>query len=233
LWLRERAVPDPDAKNRNHFVVGFKRLQQTIAHARHYRDLFNFLVTLFVYSCGTQTVIHLASVYAQNVFKFTTKDSVAMIFVVDITAAVGAVVFGFIQDRIGSIRTLIITLAIWTVAITCGSLAQEPWQFWLASNVVGIALGASGSVGRALVGQFSPHGRSGEFLGLWGMAVKLATCFGAMAFGLITYLTHGNYHAALMSCTLYFVIGIVLLFRVDEARGRRAALQSIDDGTAN
>ena len=228
IFMRERAVADPLAGKGNYVLIGLKRLQQTISHARHYRDLFRFLIALFVYSCGTTTIIHLASVYAQQVFGFSAKDLVTMMLVINITAAVGAVVFGFIQDKIGSIKTLGTTLTIWLVAIIIGSTAQDRVAFWLAGNLVGIAMGASGSVGRALVGQFSPPGCSGEFLGLWGVAVKLATCVGAVSFGLTTYLTHSNYRLALAQTSVFFIGGILLLFGINERRGCAAAHTDVD-----
>ncbi len=228
IFMRERAVADPLAGKGNYVLVGLKRLQQTISHARHYRDLFRFLIALFVYSCGTTTIVHLASVYAQQVFGFSAKDLVTMMLVINITAAVGAVVFGFIQDKIGSIKTLGTTLTIWLVAIVIGCTAQDRVSFWLAGNLVGIAMGASGSVGRALVGQFSPPCRSGEFLGLWGVAVKLATCVGAVSFGLTTYLTHSNYRLALAQTSVFFIGGILLLFGINERRGCAAAHTDVD-----
>ena len=228
IFMRERAVADPLARKGNYVAIGLKRLQQTISHARHYRDLFRFLIALFVYSCGTTTIIHLASVYAQQVFGFSAKDLVTMMLVINVTAAVGAVVFGFIQDKIGSIKTLATTLTIWLVAIIIGCTAQDRVGFWLAGNLVGIAMGASGSVGRALVGQFSPPGRSGEFLGLWGVAVKLATCVGAISFGLTTYLSHSNYRLALAQTSVFFIGGILLLFGINESRGCEAAHTEVD-----
>lgn len=227
LFLKERAEPDPEARTKNYFKVGFKRLKQTFTHARHYQDLFTFLIALFLYSCGTTTIIHMASVYAQEVVHFTASDSIIMILVVNLTAAVGASIFGYVQDRIGSVKTLLVTLSMWMVAIVIASLAQSKMQLWGAANLIGLAMGASGSVGRALVGQFSPHGRSGEFLGLWGLAVKLATAVGAVSFGTITYLTHSNYRAALITTDLFFFAGMMLLLRVNERRGRSAAQAEI------
>ncbi|HEY9714715.1 MAG TPA: MFS transporter, partial [Chroococcales cyanobacterium] len=229
LFLKERAVADPEARKHNPVVVGFQRLRTTLTHAVHYRDLFNFLITLFLYSCGTTTVIHLASVYAQKVLNFTQADSVMIILVVSLTAALGSWIFGSIQDKIGSVRTLRITLAIWTLAILVANLAQTKWQFCISAVLVGIAMGSTGSVGRAVVAQFSPEGRSGEFLGLWGMAVKLATGLGAITFGVITFLTHENYRLALSSMFVFFFLGILMLSRVDEKRGRLAARTDIED----
>ncbi len=229
IYLKERAVPDPEAMGKNPLSAGFERLKTTVMHARHYRDLGKFLITLFLYSCGTTTIFHLASVYAQEVIKFTFLDSIVMILVVNITAAIGALMFGFVQDRIGSVKTLFITLSIWSVAIAVAAAAQDKPQLYIAAILVGIAMGSTGSVGRALVGQFAPKGRSGEFLGLWGVAVKLATAVGAINFGAILWLTNNNYRIAIISELLFFAAGMVMLSKVNEQRGILAAETDISD----
>ncbi|MBX9687590.1 MAG: MFS transporter, partial [Candidatus Obscuribacterales bacterium] len=228
LFLKERAKPDSTVGGADVIRVGFMRLRKTIEHARHYQDLFRFLICLLVYSCGTSTVISLASVYAQQVMGFTTNDSIMMIFLVNITAAVGAFSIGFVQDKIGSIRTLGISLSIWILATGGAFLCTTRELFWVLANLIGLAMGASGSSGRALVGLFSPPGRSGEFFGLWGLAGKLAAAIGPLSFGLVTVLTHNNCRLALLSSTAFFVLGLILLFFVDEKRGRDAAHKQID-----
>ena len=228
VFLKERAKPDPSLRMNEVVRVGFERLAVTVGHAKHYRDLFNFLFCLFIYACGTTTIVHVASIYAQQVLAFTTTDSLIMILVVDITAAIGAVVFGMIQRKIGSTKTLSISLGIWMVAILVAYSATTKMHLWIAANFVGVAMGATGSTGRALVAQFSPRGRSGEFLGLWGMAVKLATGVGALVFGLVTYLTASNYRLALLSTLVFFIGGWLLLLRVNETRGIEAAHTDVE-----
>ncbi len=216
IYLKERAVPDPSAIGKNPVTAGFQRLKATILHTRHYRDLFLFLITLFLYSCGTTTIFHLATVYAKEVLKFTDLDSIIMILVVNVTAAIGAIAFGFVQDRVGSVKTLMTTLSIWSVAIVFAAVAQDKTQLYIAAILVGIAMGSTGSVGRALVSQFAPKGRSGEFLGLWGVAVKLATAVGAISFGAILWLTDNNYRVAIISTLVFFAAGMGMLARVNE-----------------
>ncbi|MDZ4832163.1 MAG: MFS transporter [Candidatus Melainabacteria bacterium] len=227
IWLKERARPDLTAKG-NVLTVGFKRFKHTLSHRRHYRDLFNFLLTMLVYSCGTTTIIHLASVYAQKVLFFTTQESIILILAVSLIAAIGAGIFGFIQDKIGSIKTLIVTLVIWTIATVIAFAAQEKAHLWISSVFIGLAMGATGSASRALVGQFSPAGRSGEFLGLWGVAHKLATAIGAATFGTVLNLSNENYRMAVLSCAAFFIVGMVMLLRVDENRGKLAARLDAD-----
>ena len=225
LVLKERSKPDPALQKSDMIKVGFERLQRTFIHARHYQDLFRFLISLLVFSCGTSTVISLASVYAQQVMGFTENDSLLMIFAVNVTAAIGAFSIGFIQDRIGSIRTLVIALCLWIVATAGAYFCKDRQMFWVLANMIGLALGASGSSGRALVGLFSPPGRSGEFFGLWGLAGKLAAAIGPLTYGIVTRLTNNNHRLALLSSTSFFIVGLLLLFLVNEKRGREAAHQ--------
>lgn len=223
LFLKERSVPEHGAKDIALIKEAFARLKVTVAHAVHYQDLFRFLLSLLVFSCGTTTVMTLASVYAQQVMGFNTNDSVVLIFAVNVAAALGAFGVGRVQDRIGSIRTLSISLGLWILATGGAFFCNSRPVFWGLSVLIGIAMGASGSSGRALVGLFSPPGRSGEFFGLWGLSGKLAAAIGPLTFGTVTLLSGNNYRLALLSSTTFFVIGLLLLFLVNEKRGREAA----------
>ncbi len=224
IWLRERAIPQPLVPGENYFRIGFARVRHTLAHARHYRDLFRFLITLAVYYCGINTVVVLAAIYAQETMGFSMQENIVLILVVNITAAAGAFLFGLVQDRLGSVRTLGATLAIWITALVLAYFIETRAGFWVVANLVGVALGSSQSAGRALVGQFSPPARAAEFFGLWGLAGKLAAVIGPLVYGLVTYVSHGNHRLALLSTTAFFIAGLLLLATVDERRGRAAAV---------
>ncbi len=223
LLLRERASPQPRPTGQSYLAVGFARLRHTWRHARRYRDLFRFLLALSVFQCGINTVVILAAVYAQEVMGFTTRDTITLIPVVNITAAIGAHVCGRLQDSLGSRRTLMLTLLIWLGATLLAFFATDRLSFWLVANLVGIALGSSQSASRALVGLFSPPQHSGEFFGLWGLATKLAAIVGPLSYGFIAWASHGNQRLALLSTSLFFVLGLLLLLRVNEQRGIAAA----------
>ena len=131
-------------------------MKETIRHAARYADLRRFLVCLVFYQAGIQTVIALAAIYAQQAMGFTTKDTLELILVVNVTAAAGAFAFGQVQDRLGHVRTIVMTLCGWLAAVVLAWLAEGPVLFWIAANVVGVCLGSSQSAGRALVGYLSP-----------------------------------------------------------------------------
>ncbi len=219
LWLRERVDVTASFDSATAVREGFTRLQATWQQARQHTDLFHFLASLTSYYAGIYIVIVLAAVYAQEVMGFKTQDTIMLIMVVNVTAAVGAFLFGHLQDRIGSKRCIAVTLLIWIAAILCAYFAVDEFLFWIAANLIGTALGGAQSAGRALVGQFTPQGRQGEFFGLWGLATKLSAIIGPLTYGGMIYLFAGDHRVALLSTLVFFIFGLVLLAAVNEKRG--------------
>lgn len=224
LFLKERAVPQTHA--RHHLIrEAYARLGQTLRHAARYRDLRRFLICTVFYQAGIQAVISLAAIYAHQAMHFSTRDTILLVFVVNITAAAGAFLFGHLQDRIGHIQTIALTLVLWIVMVLLAWGAQGAEMFWVAANLAGIAMGASQSAGRAMVGLLSPAKRRAEFFGLWGLAVKFSAILGPITYGLTSWLSKGDHRLAILVTGSYFVVGLMLLGGVDVLRGRRAALR--------
>lgn len=224
-YLKERALPQAHLQGTGVAGEAFARLAQTLRQARRYRDLGRFLLCTVFYQAGIQAVVTLAAIYAQQVMHFTTRDTLTLIFVVNITAAVGAFAFGHVQDRIGHIPTIALTLVGWLVMVGLAWAARGPELFWVAANLAGICMGASQSAGRALVGLLSPPARRAEFFGLWGLAVKLSSILGPLTYGAVSWITRGDHRQAILITGSYFLIGLLILFGVDVRRGRRAALR--------
>lgn len=226
LFLTERALPQPHLQGKNLMQESFARLAQTINHVREFRDLRRFLICTVFYQAGIQAVITLAAIYAQQAMHFTTQQTIMLIFVVNITAAVGAFSFGYVQDRIGHLPAIALTLIGWIVMVCLAFMAQGPDMFWVAANLAGICMGASQSSGRALVGLLSPVTRRAEFFGLWGMSVKLASILGPLTYGLVSWLSQGDHRLAILITGSYFIVGLIILAKVNIRRGRQAALRS-------
>jgi len=225
LLLKERAQPQPHLIGKNMLQESFARLLRTMRHARHYRDLRRFLFCTVCYQAGIQTVIALAAIYAQQVMHFTLQQTLGLIFVVNITAAAGAFSFGYLQDRIGHVPAIALTLVGWIIMVLMAWASEGPGLFWAAANLAGLCMGASQSAGRALVGLLSPVARRAEFFGLWGLAVKLSSILGPVTYGLVSWLTRGDHRMAILVTGVFFLAGLLILRGVDASRGQQTASQ--------
>ena len=218
LFLRERATPQPRMES------PWARVRDTLRHARQFRDLRRFLVCLLFYQAGITAVVALAAIYAEQAMKFTMQQTITLILVVNVTAAIGAFGFGYLQDAIGHVRAVALTLVGWIVMVLVAGFAETATAFWVAANLAGLCMGSAQAAGRAVVGYLAPPARLAEFFGLWGLAVKAASIFGPLTYGLVTWMFAGNHRLGIFATGIYFVIGLALLRGIDIERGRQAAL---------
>ncbi len=219
LILRERATPTGPHTQRN----AWRQVRYTLGHLRQLPDLKRFLFCTVLYQAGIQAVITLAAIYATLVFRFDTQQTIVLVLVVNVTAALGAFAFGHVQDRIGHVRAIAVTLVGWIAMVLLAWAAPDERMFWVAANLAGLCMGASQSAGRAMVGLLAPPAHQAEFFGLWGLAVKLASIIGPLTYGATSWLTAGDHRQALLITGLYFVAGLGVLSGIRAGRGRRAA----------
>lgn len=189
--------------------------------SRHFQDFRLLLFCGACYQAGIAVVITLSAVYATEAMGFTMAQTMALVFTVNIAAAAGAFLFGHVQDRIGHKRALALTLCGWIVMVLVAYAAVQLWVFWIAATLAGLCMGTSQSAGRAMVGAFAPKERLAEFYSLWTFAIQLSAVVGPLCYGLVTWFTGGNQRAALLFTGLFFVAGLLVLTRVDFARGLR------------
>jgi len=216
LWLRERAQPGavPGAR------AALARLLETARESRMYRDLLLVFACGVFYQAGVATVIALAAIYAEQVMGFKTKDTIMLILVVNVTAAIGAFGFGYAQDRMGKTSALRFTIVGWIAMTVLAYFSTTAASFWVAANIAGLCMGSSQSAGRALVAYLSPPARSAEFFGLWGVATRLAAILGPLTYGAVTWMTGGNHRLAILLTGAFFVVSLAILAFVNERRGR-------------
>ncbi len=219
LLLRERAAPQAGRSARS----AWQQVRHTLSHLRQLPDLKRFLICTVLYQAGIQAVIVLAAIYASQAFHFDTRQTILLVLLVNITAAIGAFVFGHVQDRIGHVRAIAFTLAGWIAMVLLAWSAPDERMFWVAANLAGLCMGASQSAGRAMIGLLAPPAQQAEFFGLWGLAVKLASIIGPLTYGVSSWISAGDHRRALLITGSYFVAGLWALRGVQAARGHRAA----------
>ncbi|MDO8280601.1 MAG: MFS transporter [Burkholderiaceae bacterium] len=224
FWLlKERAVPNPAALRGGGFSASWRQLRQTFREARHYRDFMWLLACAVFYQGGVAVAITLAAIYAEQVIGFQPQETMVLIFVLNIAAAVGAFGFGYGQDRIGHKLALGLTLVGWVATCVIAAVTTTKGGFWYAAAIAGLCMGSGQSAGRAMAGLFAPARQVAEFYGLWAFATRLASILGPLSYGAITWFTGGDQRTAILSTALLFIIGLLLLLPVNVERGRAAA----------
>ena len=226
LLLRDRSIPQPLPPGENYVSVGFRQLRRTFQHIRRYRELVKLLVAFLVYNDGVVTVIGFAAIYAVDTIGFTSGEIMIMFVTLNVVAAAGAISFGRLADRIGQKRTILISLAIWVIAVTLAYLAHSRTTFWIGAALVGVGMGSTQSVTRSLVALFTPQKNASEFYGFLGVAGKAMAFLGPLLFGAITKAT-GSQRPAIFAIAAFFVVGAILLSFVDEQKGKAEARVSI------
>ncbi len=222
--LRERALPQTE-EVAAHVRQVAARLLATLGQARRYRDFAALLACGAAYQAGVAVVITLAAIYAQEVMAFDTLQTMTLIFAVNITAALGAFSFGYVQDRLGHRRTLALTLLAWIAMVAIAAFTRSVALFWVAANLAGLAMGSSQSAGRAMVAALAPPTRVAEFFGLWILATQLAAVIGPLSYGGLMLATGNDHRQSILAAGTFFVVGLALLPLIDMERGRRAALE--------
>lgn len=236
LWLREPGTPRALPAGQGYARLAVARVGQTLHHLRDHQDLARLLVSVFFAMSGMVIIITYAFIYGAQVIGWDESVRTLMFVLVQITAALGALGFGFIQDGFGATRTYRLTLALWLAAIALIYLTPQiatlanalglEWQaqyvFLVVGSVAGVSLGACQSATRTLVGLFAPLARSAELFGFWGLANKLAGVFGLLAIGVLQALF--GLQTAMLLCLALFALALWATLGLDEARGRAFAV---------
>ncbi|HTR80361.1 MAG TPA: MFS transporter [Bacteroidota bacterium] len=208
-------------KKPSYIKAGLARVRETIGHLRNYRQVGRFMLAFFIYNDGILTVISFASIFAQQSLNFSLKEIILLFAVVQASGIIGSVIFGIVTDRIGPKKTIDINLVLWLFVVTAAYFVQTKMMFFCISIVAGSSLGAAQSASRSLMALLTPKEREAEFFGFYdGLCGKASAVIGTFLFGLISYLTN-NQRLSILSVGLFFVVGFVLLQRVDDTRAPR------------
>lgn len=222
--LRERAQPPAKLEGASGWRESLRQLRRTFQEARRYRDFMWLLACVAAYQGGVAVAITLAAIYAEQVIGFVQQETMVLIFVLNIAAALGALAFGYWQDRLGHKLALGITLVGWVATCLIAAITTTKGGFWYAAAIAGVCMGASQSSGRAMAGMLAPPAQLAEFFGLWTFATRVASIIGPLSYGAITWMTSGNQRLAIGFTAVLFVLGLALLMPVNMQRGRAAAL---------
>lgn len=203
--------------------IGFSRTIETMKKLREFPQLLMFVVAFIIYNSGIGTVIAISGPYAEDTLGLELETIALAFLIVQFIAVGGAFMLGALANRIGPKRSVLITLVVWIgVAVMAYFLPEGSATGFLAlAAVIGFVLGGVQALSRSLYGTMIPEEASAEFFGFYSVFSKLSG-IGPLIFGLVS-VTTGSGRAAILSIALFFIVGLIMLARVDvdEARASR------------
>jgi len=222
-----RHVKEPDRKiekgeeDMNLVAAGFKRFFTSLKDISKFKDLFLFLLAFFVYSNGIGTIITMAVAFGTDL-GFGTTILIGTLLMVQFVAAPFAILFGKISKKLGTKKSIYLSLLIYTLISIFGYAMSKEWHFLLLGFGVATVQGGSQALSRSLMGRLMPKSKSAEFFGFFSVSEKFNTVIGPILFSVINQVT-GNSRLAIISLVIFFLAGIALLSKVDIEKGTAVA----------
>ncbi len=202
--------------SRGYVREGYTRVITTIKHLGSYKQTAMFLLAFFLYNDGILTVISFASIFAQESLSFSLKEILLLFAVVQASAIVGSLAFGWLTDKIGPKKTILISLFCWIGVVVAAYFVHSKELFFIIGMVAGASMGGSQSASRSFMALLTPPDREAEFFGFYdGFCGKASAVIGTFIFGLLSWAT-GSQRIAVLSVGFFFVAGLLLLQRVRE-----------------
>ncbi len=211
------------------FRAGFRRLRRTFGAIRRYRQLLIFLIAFWLYNDGIGTIYSMAVTFGKQL-ELSGDSMIAAILAVQFIGMPCAIAFGRLARVLGTKGSIILGLGVYT-AITVGTFLVSTFgvftttHFWIMAVAVALVQGGTQALSRSLFGAMAPTTKASEFFGFFNMSSKFATILGPFLYGAIGQLT-GAPHWSILSVSIFFVVGAILLLRVDEKEGIRVAREA-------
>ena len=217
LWVKDEGPARPGAG------VGqaLKELRKTFRELRKYGEIAKLLLARLLYNDGLGTIFVMIGPFAMAAFDWELDRVILFGIAVNITAGLGAFLFGFVDDRVGGKKTIMISVVFLTVGILVGVAAQSELFFWIAALTAAVFAGPNQAASRSLMARFTPSQHQAEFFGFYAFSGKVTTFAGPLLVGTVGMLFN-SVRVGMGMVAVFFVAGGVMLTFVDEAKGIQA-----------
>ena len=194
---------------------GFREIAKVWRELQSQPNIKKFLLAFFFYSAGVQTVLYMASTFAQKELKFPTSELILIIIILQIVAIGGAYLFAKISSIKGNKFSLKIMLFLW-ILICIGAYAiQSKLEFYFVAVAVGTVMGGIQSLSRSTYSKLLPEDLhdTASYFSFYDVLEKSAIVIGTFSFGFIENLT-GGMRNSVLALTIFFITGLILITRV-------------------
>ena len=194
----------------------FKSIRNTVKSISRYKLILQFLLARLFFNDALITIFALGGIYAVGSLDFSLNEVMILGIVLNITAGIGSLCFGYIEDKIGVVKVIKISLIVLIFSTLLAYLApyfeNGKDLFWIAGIILGLMTGPNQSCSRSLMASLTPKERQSEFFGFFALTGKATSFIGPLLFGFITSIY--NQQEALWVVIILFLIGFILFNRI-------------------
>ena len=220
-------------ENQSILGVGFKNFWKTLKDARQYPLTLTFLAAFLLYNDGVQTVISIASQYANKELGLALSDIMPAILMVQFVAFGGAYFFNFLSNKTNTKTTILITLVIWTASMFYAySAVYGITGFYILAAIVGFIMGGTQALSRGLFSRLIPNGKESEYFSMYEISERGTSWLGPLLFGLAIQYTN-SYRIAILSLIIFFILGGLILFILNIKKAEEFVLKANRDTELN
>jgi UMF1 family MFS transporter len=222
--VREPHVPEAQrARGGAAIRAGLRDLANTWRELKRYPQAGLLLLAFLVYNDGVGTIIRMATAYGEEI-GLERKHMITALLIVQFVGIPTSFAFGHVAGRVGTRRAIFAGLAVYMVVSVLGYFMTTATHFYALAGLVGLVQGGVQALSRSLFASMIPRHKSSEFFGLFAVFEKFAGILGpALFFGAVAIF--GSSRPAILSVILFFIVGAMLLARVDVAAGQRAVAE--------
>jgi len=202
---------------------GLRELKVVVKSINKQTDLKQFLTAFFLYSIGVQTVILLAGIFGKKELGIGTSKLIIIILLINVVAIFGAFLFSRISEKIGNIKTLKLTIAIWCLICFAAYLldAKNEYidiQFYALGGTIGMVLGAIQSLSRSTYSKLLPETEDhATYFSFFDVTEKIAIVVGTFIFGFVASITN-SMRDSFFILAIFFLLGYIVLSFMKESK---------------
>jgi MFS transporter, UMF1 family len=204
--------------------IAFRRLRATFVELREHKDAGLLLLAFLIYNDAVNTIIRMATTFGDEI-GIPKTHMIGALLMVQFVGVPFAFAFGLLADRIGAKRAIFLALVVYGGISIYGYALKTSPQFFVLGFLVGTVQGGAQGLSRSLFATMIPKHKAGEMFGFFGVFDRFGGAMGSFVFGVMLAAT-GSSRPAILTLIVFFVIGGMLLARVDVERGRRLARQA-------
>ncbi len=220
LWVGDEE-PRGSGPHRASLREALAELGRTFSEIRRYGEIAKLLLARLLYNDGLGTVFVMIGPFAMAAFDWELDKVILFGITANVTAGLGAFLFGFVDDKVGGKVTILISVVFLTLGVVVGAIVQNEILFWAAALTASVFAGPNQAASRSLMARFTPDRHQAEFFGFFAFSGKITTFAGPLLVGIVGT-AFESVRAGMGVVAFFFVAGGIVLAFVDEAKGIQA-----------